>query len=153
MDDRPARSRRWLAAGLILYAVAALVVLLAPVSYGDVIASIRDLMGDSYRTLFGSGWIEFSANIVLFVPLGVLLTLQFRRPAVGVIASILVSVGVELAQLVIPFRQATVRDVIANMIGAVIGAMVVWLIRHWLIRHWLVSHRRASRVARQSGRP
>ncbi|MBG6056129.1 VanZ family protein [Salinibacterium sp. CAN_S4] len=148
MDDRPARSRRWLAAGLILYAVAALVVLLAPVSYGDVIASIRDLMGDSYRTLFGSGWIEFSANIVLFVPLGVLLTLQFRRPAVGVIASILVSVGVELAQLVIPFRQATVRDVIANMIGAVIGAMVVWL-----IRHWRVSHRRASRVARQSGRP
>ncbi|WP_309616971.1 VanZ family protein [Salinibacterium sp.] len=144
MDDRSPRPRTWAAAGLIVYALAACVVLLAPVSYGGMIDSIWHTIGGSTRSVFGAGWIEFAANIVLFVPLGLLLTLLFRNPWAGVIAGMVVSIGVEIAQIVIPFRQPTVRDVIANVIGAGVGASVGWLV---LSRR----QRRASRIARRSG--
>jgi hypothetical protein len=76
---------------------------------------------------FGSGWIEFIANVVMFTPLGFLLTLLFRRAAVGASVGVAVSVCIELVQIVIPDRHASVRDVISNGIGAAIGALVAWL--------------------------
>lgn len=125
----PVRDRRLVLAGLGLYAAVVLVVVIAPVSYADVVHAIDDLLREGLgMTWFGSGWIEFAANVLLFVPLGLLLTLLFRRPWIGVVVSLAASVAVELAQLVVPSRQASLRDVVANALGAAIGAAIAWLL-------------------------
>jgi glycopeptide antibiotics resistance protein len=124
-----ARSRRWLVGGLALYAVAVGVVVFTPVSYSGIVHRLaRAVALIPGMDFFGSGWIEFVANVGLFVPLGFLLTLLVRRPLVGAAVSIAISAGIELIQIVIPDRQATVRDVVSNGIGASIGALVAWLV-------------------------
>ncbi|HTH05531.1 MAG TPA: VanZ family protein, partial [Ilumatobacteraceae bacterium] len=77
---------------------------------------------------FGSGWIEFGANILMFVPLGFLLSLLFRRPWVGVVLAVVLSAVAEVAQIIIPSRQPTLRDILANTLGAALGAALAWLI-------------------------
>lgn len=73
--------------------------------------------------------IEFTANILMFVPLGLLLTVELRSsrlrswlpPVVGLAASVLI----EAVQLVLlPERFTTAFDVVANTSGALLG----WLI-------------------------
>lgn len=69
--------------------------------------------------------IEASANVVLFVPFGVLLMLASLRVtwlrAVGV--ALVVSCGIEILQAVaLPGRTANAGDVAANVLGAAIGA-------------------------------
>lgn len=75
--------------------------------------------------------IETSANVLLFVPFGVLLMLGslrmtwLRVAAVGLV----VSAGIEILQAVaLPGRTANVDDVVANTLGAAIGALgvVLW---------------------------
>lgn len=123
------RVRRTAAAGLAVYALAAGVILLTPVSFGGIVHAIAREVGTvTGLHFFGSGWIEFLANVVLFLPMGFLLTLLLRRACVGTILSVLVSIAVEIAQLHIPDRQSSLRDVVSNTIGAVLGAFVAWLI-------------------------
>lgn len=64
---------------------------------------------------FGSGWIEFARNVLLFAPLGLL---------IGIVAAFLVSVFAELAQFVIPHRVPASRDVIANVAGPPLGVAI-----------------------------
>ncbi|TQK18503.1 VanZ like protein [Microbacterium sp. SLBN-154] len=70
--------------------------------------------------------IEFSANILLFVPLGVLLAgiLRAERPLMlpVILATTLV---VEGGQLLLPERTATLRDVVANTLGGLVGWGIV----------------------------
>jgi glycopeptide antibiotics resistance protein len=74
---------------------------------------------------------EFSANVLLFVPLGLLATallprLSWVRLALGAVA---LSVLIELAQTIFrPDRTGSFRDVVANTLGAALGAAcaVVW---------------------------
>ena len=75
--------------------------------------------------------IEAAANVVLFVPFGVLLMLASLRltwlQAVGV--ALVVSSGIELLQAVaLPGRTANAGDVAANVLGAAVGAsgVVIW---------------------------
>ena len=126
--DRAARVRRWALVGLLIYALAVLIVVLAPVSYGDLIAGVARILRGLGMGFFGSGWIEFAANILMFVPLGFLLTLLFRHPWYGTALAIVLSAGVEIAQIVIPSRQASLRDILSNGIGAALGAFLAWLI-------------------------
>jgi len=77
--------------------------------------------------------LEFAANIVLFVPMGVLVTLLLGRRgwwaalAVGVIASC----WIELAQYVwLPSRVADPRDLVSNSIGTALGVLIV-LVAGW----------------------
>ncbi|HWI30263.1 MAG TPA: VanZ family protein, partial [Microbacterium sp.] len=86
---------------------------------------VRETLG---ITAFGSGWFEFIANIMFFVPLGLLLTLLVRRPWVGVLLALALSACAELAQGLLPARTASVRDVLANVLGAAIGAAIAWAI-------------------------
>ncbi len=123
------RSRRWAAGGLALYGVAVAIVVFTPVSYSGVVHRLaRAVALIPGMNFFGSGWIEFVANVALFVPLGFLLTVLVRRPVVGAAIGVAISVCIELIQIVIPDRQATVRDVISNGIGALIGALVAWVL-------------------------
>ena len=66
---------------------------------------------------------EFLANIVLFVPFGLLVGLLTRlRPGTVVGLGLATSVAIELAQLLfLPERVADVRDLVANTLGAAVG--------------------------------
>lgn len=72
----------------------------------------------------------FLLNIVMFVPLGVVLTLMTRWQTLGgvLLVGALASVGIELAQIAFGViggtRTADVNDVIANTIGAGVGFAV-----------------------------
>lgn len=140
MESR-SRPPWWVWAGLGLYALAVGVVVLTPVSYARIVAAVGDRIRFGLGAdLFGDGWIEFTANVLLFVPLGLLLTLLFRHPWRGVVLALVLSAGAELAQFVIPSRQPSVRDIIANVLGAAIGAAIAW----WIV---LRRRRKATRDA------
>jgi glycopeptide antibiotics resistance protein len=76
--------------------------------------------------------VQFAANVALFVPLGVLVLLMWRRVGVlqATVASAAVAALIELLQyLVRPERLASLLDVVANTLGAAIGAGMVWVAR------------------------
>ncbi|TFD22102.1 VanZ family protein [Cryobacterium sp. TMS1-13-1] len=75
--------------------------------------------------------IEFSANIALFVPVGLLAVLlagtrrYWIETLIGTLIGTLISCTIELGQLVfLPERFATVNDVIANSLGALLGTLI-----------------------------
>ncbi|MFF2620291.1 VanZ family protein [Oerskovia jenensis] len=80
-------------------------------------------------------FLEAASNVVMFVPFGALglLVLVGARPGVPlrrglgavVLAGFVLSLAIELSQLVIPGRYPTVQDVVMNTTGAVVGAVVV----------------------------
>lgn len=128
-------SRRSTGIALALYTVLVLVITMTPQRPGPgVIGAIVD-------TVLGAvhGWglllwvdysvVEFTANILMFVPLGVLVAvilprrLRWMLLLIGTVFSTLI----ELTQLLIPGRFSDVRDVIANSAGFLIGAGVVLL--------------------------
>jgi len=127
-DRHPAPIRRWALWGLVIYGLAVVVVLLLPIGYASLVHAvgdgIRDVLGISF---FGTGWIEFCANILMFAPLGFLLTLTFRHPWWGVALALGLSVAAEVGQIVIPAREPSLRDVFANGVGAAVGAFFAWL--------------------------
>lgn len=94
-----------------------------------------DVQGLSYRVISflkrlptGLSWdqLEFSLNIAMFVPLGVLLVLLFgpRFFWLAVVASLAVTFSIEALQHLIPFRVPDTRDLIANGLGGVLGMLV-----------------------------
>lgn len=100
-----------------------------PVADGlaDVIAWLH---AHGVPTWFGYRAIEASANVLMFVPFGVLLALLLpsRLRVLAVAVPVGLSLGVELAQAVwLPRRVATGWDVLMNSTGAALGAAVVSL--------------------------
>lgn len=97
---------------------------------------VRSLLGsvlDRLAAAGAPGWVdyahlEFGANIVMFVPLGVLIALLLPRwewwlaPIIGLALSLTIEFG---QALLLPERFATPLDVLANTAGATIGALVV----------------------------
>lgn len=70
--------------------------------------------------------LEFTANIALFVPFGMLAMTAFRmRVWSTTAAGLATSLLIEGVQLFLPTRYSTVSDLIANTAGALIGALVV----------------------------
>lgn len=123
------RRRRWVLICLAAYATTVALVVLLPISYATIVQAIAGWLDTTLGVGgFGAGWIEFIANVVMFLPLGLLLTLLFRRPWFGVLLALALSVAAELAQLVIPSRQPSLRDILANALGAALGAALAWLL-------------------------
>ncbi len=78
--------------------------------------------------------IEMSANVALFLPLGVLAMMLFPRLTWTrtVLTALLVSGLIELLQaLARPGRTANATDVLANALGAAMGAALVLGWRSW----------------------
>jgi glycopeptide antibiotics resistance protein len=86
-------------------------------------------------SLPGLGWVddavaEFTANVLLFVPMGVLFTLLlgvwrwWLAVAIGVFATL----AIEFAQRFLPARVSDPRDLLANTLGTLIGVAVVALV-------------------------
>lgn len=73
----------------------------------------------------GYAQIEFTANIAMFVPMGYIIATWLRNVWAGVLLGALVSCLIELGQAVfLPARFASSLDVVANTLGACVGAMV-----------------------------
>jgi glycopeptide antibiotics resistance protein len=92
--------------------------------------SILWALVDLLERIPGADWVtfdrvEFLANILLFIPLGVLLTLLLGRSRwwVGIVAPIGMTLAIELAQRFIAGRVSDPRDLIANSLGAIVGAL------------------------------
>lgn len=83
----------------------------------------------------GLGWVdygvaEFGANILLFVPMGLLLTLLLGawRWWLAVTIGVASTLGIEFVQLFLPARFTDARDVLANTLGTLIGAGIALLV-------------------------
>lgn len=76
--------------------------------------------------------VEFTANVALFVPLGILVPAWGGRWWHGILTGMLLSAAIETIQLLfLPTRVADVRDVIANTLGAALGVgIAAFLGRH-----------------------
>lgn len=84
--------------------------------------------------------VEFAANILLFVPFGMILTLRLHRRwwLLAVVLAAAVSGAVELAQAIfLPERVPAWSDIVANTAGALIGALLVLFV-------WSLHRRRSS---------
>ncbi|WP_298740537.1 VanZ family protein [uncultured Microbacterium sp.] len=78
------------------------------------------------------GFIEFSANIVLFIPVGVIfgLMVPLRFTLIALLLGPAVSGAIELGQhFLLAARYATPTDVIANSLGATVGVFLAVAIR------------------------
>lgn len=76
--------------------------------------------------------IEFTANILLFVPLGVLLTLILSRRYLVVPISFVTTVAIESVQgIALDLRTPSVMDVVANVTGACLGLLLVAMFEWW----------------------
>jgi VanZ family protein len=126
----------WIRALLAIYAVALAVVgyLPVPVDRGVspmlgrfVLAMQRYAMGFTYEM------VEFTANVIWFVPLGLLGVLAFGRRWwwLVLLGGAAVSTAIEAGQwLLLPERTPTLVDVAANTVGTAIGVALAvgWLL-------------------------
>ena len=111
-----------------------------PETVGDVLAGFQG-HGMLHGVRFGH--VEAAANVVFFVPLGMLLPLAFshRRILVGWFCAVGLSLCIELVQyFFLDGRVGSVRDVICNAMGAALGALLVYL----AVRLRVVRARRAT---------
>ena len=133
---------RFVAVLTVLYVVVVLVVTLWPTTVDRgldpyIERLLEKLWSKGVPTFVDYGFIEFSANIVFFVPVGFLLGLLFpyRLWWLAVVGGGLLSAAVETAQgLFLPGRVSSIDDVIANTTGAVVGCLVAVAVR-MLILH------------------
>ena len=70
--------------------------------------------------------VEFTANIAMFVPIGLLFVLVLGRKRwwLAMLIGIALTVTIELSQLGIPGRVSDPRDVLSNSLGVVIALLV-----------------------------
>ena len=128
-------SRSVLDVAILLSALAALyLTILVPIPLGDRPSRTLEWWPTESVALFSQptllGWSQALANIVLLAPLGALAPLRFerlrpfRRLAT---AALLTSLGIEVAQLVLPLgRVSSVDDLLMNTMGGMAGAIVTW---------------------------
>ncbi len=95
---------------------------------GGLLARVlRALHERGVPEFFGYTFVEFTANILLFIPVGVVAGLVGRRvhwvPAL--LAGPILSAVIELIQLLfISARFATIEDIVANTLGASAGVVL-----------------------------
>lgn len=127
---RPVLAARWALAGyLVFLAVALLSPTSSEQSHAVVLAGrlLTGLLPDAWLTF---GRLEVLANVALMVPAGFLVRAGVRRSrwqdwtAYGFLAA----AAVEGAQgLLLPHRQASFSDIVANTLGVAIGAALAGL--------------------------
>ena len=121
---------------LAVYTVVVLLITWLPAADAENVTGIVATLADVLVPLgvpFDVGYtvLEFVANIALFAPLGVLLSLAWSRLpwwAVTLVGAAL-SCVIELVQIALPTRFSTVSDVVANTLGTLIGVLLVRVLR------------------------
>ncbi|TXK16051.1 VanZ family protein [Microbacterium wangchenii] len=121
--------RRLLLALLVAYVVTLALIAFWPTHVdrdaGPLLAAIeRVFPWATYRR------IEFSANVALFVPFGMLLTLLMRSWPLALCSGVAASLAIEFVQEVaLPGRTASVLDVLANALGTAAGVGIALVAR------------------------
>ncbi len=117
----------WTGLGLCLAVVLAATLSPTPIDQGYE-SAIERVLSILHRNgvpqWFGYRWLEFSANIAMFVPLAYFLSLVFPTRFLWLALPLLPALSVALETLqffVLPARFATVNDVIANTVGGWVG--------------------------------
>jgi hypothetical protein len=72
-------------------------------------------------------------NVGLFLPLGMAITWRGKSFWRATLAGAVLSTAVELLQTLIPGRDPELRDIVANTIGAALGAALIYRPRTWLV--------------------
>lgn len=126
------RRRRVVVAALVVYLAGVVRVTLwpepAPDDTFDVVRAVLTWVQDRGVPLTYEV-VEAVANVVMFVPFGVLVGLLLRRPWVAVALGALTSTTIELAQAAfLPSRVPTVQDVVMNTLGAAVGVAVLLVV-------------------------
>ncbi len=82
------------------------------------------------------GKIEFGSNVLMFVPIGLFGALALPRHRWLIVpAALVASAVIEIVQaMALPLRYGTVRDVVSNTLGALVGFLLATAIIGWLRR-------------------
>ena len=116
---------------LVIYAVALLLVAFWPTPVDAALAPwLHGWIARINQPWFDYGLIEAAANVALFVPLGLLVTLLLpaRLWWLVPLACLAVSALIEGGQgLLLPDRFPSLQDVVANTMGGVIGVTLAAL--------------------------
>ena len=132
MSPVTGRARTWLRVALVVYLAAVAVVTLRPAGPDDTsLGLVRRFVAWLAQTGVPVTFLglEAVANIVMFVPFGVLVGLLLRRPWWGVVLlGCGTSVLIETVQRWLPTRYPTVQDVVMNTLGTVVGVGVLALV-------------------------
>jgi len=83
---------------------------------------LDDLIFNIFHT--GGGPAADALNVLLLMPLTTSLVVAARRPAIAVAVAILLPVGIELTQTVVPGRFCAVSDIVTNTTGGLLGVLV-----------------------------
>lgn len=95
---------------------------------GQLGAAIEWLHGHGLPTFIDYAVVEFSANVLMFVPMGFFASLFFKKARAGIMLGALCSCLIELMQaLVLPERFASGLDILANSIGTGLGALLYFI--------------------------
>lgn len=88
---------------------------------------IRAILATAPGAVLGYAGLEFLANVLLFVPVGILFAVLLgrRRWWLAIVVGVGMTVTIETAQLFIPTRVSDIRDIIANTAGAALGVALV----------------------------
>jgi glycopeptide antibiotics resistance protein len=128
-------ARRVLTIVTVLYIVGLAIVAFWPVpvdrEFSDALDVLISQLQSDGLSFLSYGTIEIAANVLLFIPLGVLLALLFRPGARWLAFAVCVAVSafIEFAQAVLlPARFATASDLLANVAGAAIGVLIVAIV-------------------------
>ena len=121
------------AAATVAYLALVAWITLGPAPYDPAAASLLDRALALLQSVPATAWVtfdlvEFTANIALFVPLGVLFLLLFggRRWWAALALAVALTCAIELAQGAwLPTRVSDPRDVVANSTGAALGTALV----------------------------
>lgn len=94
-----------------------------------LIRRLRQFEGLEWVTLAN---VEFAANVVMFIPVGLMFVLLFRRRLwwLAIIFSIMLTGAIETLQLFLDDRVSDPRDLLANSLGGAVGVfgalIVTW---------------------------
>lgn len=134
-DDRPARSvirLRWLLIFLVSYGS------LYPFSFRSPASALEDLRLFLSHTSLWSSLGDVMGNVLLFLPWGILARLGLERRAdwawKTILLGLALALALQLAQILVPVRDARLSDVFWNAVGIGLGYVVCAPILQFVFR-------------------